>query len=97
MVCYSIPTVAAILLHYARGRNPSLKEQKYKSLNLLLSGGAIFGVVDHLWNGELFMIGPNILSDLALGFAITATILGVWGVIVYLEEMSQKNASNATS
>jgi hypothetical protein len=98
MVCYSIPTAAAILLNFVRGKKTSWKDSpKYRSLNLLLFGGAIFGVVDHIWNGELFLIGPNILSDLALGFAITAAIIGVWGVMVYLEEMSQKSTSKTAS
>jgi hypothetical protein len=90
MVCYAVPTIAAVVHHFMRGRKPSWKgDQKQKSLNLLLLGGAIFGVVDHLWNGELFLIGPNIMSDLALGFAITATIVGAWAVMVYLEEISK--------
>ncbi len=98
MVCYAIPTTAAILHHFMRGRMPSWKNsQKHKSLNLLLLGGAIFGVVDHLWNGELFLVGPNILSDILLGFAITLTIIGAWAVMVRLEETSQKSASKAAA
>jgi hypothetical protein len=98
MVCYTIPTAAAVLLHFIRGNKASWKDsQKYKSLNLLLFGGAIFGVVDHLWNGELLLIGENIVSDILLGFAITATILVAWGVMVYLEEISRKSTSKATS
>jgi hypothetical protein len=60
-------------------------------------GGAVFGVVDHLWNGELFLVGPNIANDVLLGFAITATILAVWGVMVYLEERPQKSTSKAAN
>jgi len=98
MVCYTIPTTAAILLHFIRGNKVSWKgSQKYKSLNLLLFGGAIFGVVDHLWNGELFLVGPSILSDISLGFAITATIIVAWGVMAYLEEASQKKTSKAVN
>jgi hypothetical protein len=92
MVCYAVPTIAAVVHHFVRRKD----DQKQKSLNLLLLGGAIFGVVDHLWNGELFLVGPNIMSDLALGFAITATIVGAWAVMVYLEEIS-KITSKATS
>jgi len=98
MVCYAVPTAAAVLLHAIRGNKPSWKNnQKYKSLNLLLFGGTIFGVVDHLWNGELFLVGPNILSDISLGFAITATIIVSWGVMAHLEEASRKKTSKAVN
>jgi hypothetical protein len=45
-------------------------------------GAAIFGVIDHLWNGELFLISTNWIMDLALGFTITGGIIGSWGLIV---------------
>jgi hypothetical protein len=49
-------------------------------LNLLLYGGALFGLVDHLWNGELFLLGEAPLMDLLLGATITAVIFGGWGI-----------------
>ena len=81
MVCYAIPLVGALLCHVWRTHGHE-KQQKYFWLNLMLGGGAIFGVVDHLWNGELFLVGPNLLMDLALGVAITAAILISWAIVV---------------
>jgi hypothetical protein len=49
----------------------------------MLLGGALFGLVDHAWNGELMMISQAWLSDIALGFAITGTITAGWGLIAY--------------
>jgi len=49
-------------------------------LNLLLYGSALFGLVDHLWHGELFLIGEAPLMDLFLGVTITAVIFGGWGI-----------------
>jgi len=98
MVCYAVPTTAAILFHFIRGKKSLWKDsQKYKSLNLLLFGGAIFGVVDHLWNGEILLIGPNVLSDIMLGFAITLTTVGIWAVMAYLEAVSQRDTSKAAN
>jgi len=78
MVCYIIPTIAAII-EFIRGK----KSKNHKnSLNLMFLGGALFGIVDHLWNGELFLISKNWLMDLALGFTITGAITGGWFMIV---------------
>ena len=87
MVCYTIPTVA-VIIHYLLRRNiPSWKNSAYHSwLSLLLTGGAVFGVVDHLWNGELFLIGENVLLDLMLGVAITTAIVLIWDVLVILDK-----------
>lgn len=79
MVCYTIPLAAAIISSIfwgARRRGPT-----GWWLNLLLYGGAMFGFVDHLWAGELFLIGNAPMLDLLLGATITATIFGGWGVI----------------
>ncbi len=77
LVCYAVPLSAALLLHGAR-KSGRVQGAKFHRLNLLLSGGAVFGVVDHLWNGELLLFGPNLGADLALGFVITAAIAGFW-------------------
>jgi hypothetical protein len=52
--------------------------------------------VDHLWNGELFLIGENIVSDLLLGVAITISILVIWAIIVTLDKKTDKSALKAT-
>ena len=49
----------------------------------MLAGGGVFGVVDHLWNGELFLVGANRLWDLALGVAITLAIVAAWAVAAF--------------
>jgi hypothetical protein len=47
-------------------------------------GGTLFGVVDHLWNGELFLISKDWMKDLSLGVIITGGIILVWRVIIFL-------------
>ena len=94
MVCYSIPAVAAIVHYFMRKKIPSMKNNPhYLWLNLLFVGGAIFGVVDHLWNGELFMLGEKPILDLALGVTITLVILVVWKLIVVYDKLSTKNSN----
>ena len=78
MGCYLIPTVAAIALYFFRRQNPRLKfSLDHMWLNILLAGGAIFGLVDHIWNRELLSFS---WGDLALGAFITLTLFAVWGI-----------------
>ena len=87
MVCYAVPTAAAIIHHILRGNIVGWKKNaSHLWLSLLLVGGAIFGIVDHLWNGELFLIGEEPLLDILLGVAITVVIFITWGVLVLLEK-----------
>jgi hypothetical protein len=82
MVCYAVP-LAAMLISFI-GRKVLHRDGVHGfSLNIMLLGGSTFGFIDHLWNGELLMIGPNLASDMALGFTITGGILAGWGVITY--------------
>lgn len=78
MVCYIIPLAAAIICStvWSFGR----KGAGGWWLNLLLYGAAMFGVVDHFWHGELFLIGDAVLMDVLLGFTITGTIFAGWGI-----------------
>ena len=46
----------------------------------------IFGLVDHLWNWELFPIGENLLTDVALWIMVTVSISIAWAVIVTLDK-----------
>ena len=97
MVCYVIPTIAALIHHGTRKSisrwNNSIHQ---KWLGLLLAGGALFGIIDHLWNGELLLIGENIISDLLLGTTITIVICVVWAVIVILDNLSHKKGTKTT-
>ncbi len=78
MVCYAIPLVAAIISSVVWGSQRRGPAGWW--LNLLLYGGASFGLVDYLWHGELFLIGETLRMDLLLGATITAVIFGGWGI-----------------
>ncbi len=85
MVCYTIPLVAAIISSVVWGSQRRGPAGWW--LNLLLYGGALFGLVDHLWNGELFLLGEAPLMDLLLGATITAVIFGGWGITLGIVRM----------
>ncbi|MEM3030758.1 MAG: hypothetical protein QXH27_03420 [Candidatus Micrarchaeia archaeon] len=88
MVCYTVPLAAWVLTQLGR-RAVHKNDEHGRWLSLLLLGGATFGVVDHLWHGELFLIGPDIASDLLLGVAITVVTVVVWGVVVALNRAAE--------
>ncbi len=91
MVCYIVPVAAALLHHGIRKSNKKLDEDPRQSkLTLLLAGGGMFGVVDHLWNGALFSVGSNLFTDLALGTAITVGIFCLWEIITLKDRMASK-------
>ena len=78
-MCYTVPLAGAVVTSMAWKRTKSVKVWW---LTLMFYGGALFGVIDHFWNGELFFISENIVSDLLLGVTITAIILVSWGITV---------------
>ncbi len=74
-MCYTVPLAASVIttLVWAKKRTGRMWQ-----LNLMLYGASIFGVIDHLWNGELFLLSGNIVKDLMLGVVITAAIFVGW-------------------
>ncbi len=77
-MCYVIPLGSAMVVTVLSRRN---NYPRLASLNLMLWGAAIFGVLDHLWHGELFLISPNTGKDLLLGATITVFIFAVWLIL----------------
>lgn len=89
MVCYIVPLVATLFC--AGGRKALGKHgQNSLLLNIMLLGGSLFGFVDHMWNGELFIISGNIASDLVLGGTITLSIFASWGLLVSKDKITQR-------
>lgn len=86
-MCYVGPTIAAVVTTIAWKKNRS---QKMWWLNLMFYGGAIFGIIDHLWNGELFLISTDWMKDTVLGVIITLGTVVAWKAITV---MMEKNIS----
>lgn len=83
-MCYSIPLIASAVSTCVWKKKK--KDPKIWRLNLMLYGASIFGVIDHLWNGELFFISDNVAKDLLLGVVITAAIFTGWIVSIKREK-----------
>lgn len=86
-MCYVVPLMAGAVSTVVWKKN---KTVQMWWLALMFYGSSLFGVIDHLWNGELFFVSKVWLKDLALGFVITAAILLAWKVILVV---SEKNIS----
>lgn len=80
-MCYLGPTTAAIVTTFMW---KSKKTLRLFWLMLLFYGGALFGIIDHLWNGELFLVSENWTKDVMLGVVITVCILLAWKGILFL-------------
>lgn len=89
-MCYTVPIAAAITTTFLWRKNRSLKMWW---LILMFYGGSLFGIIDHLWNNELFLISKNWVKDLGLGFVITAGIFLGWRVVLAL---AKRNTSLKT-
>ncbi len=89
-MCYTIPAVTSIVTTIVWRKS---KDAKIWWLNLMLYGGAIFGVIDHLYNGELFLISENLIKDLFLGCLITAAIFTGWIISLALARVNPVIAS----
>ena len=80
MCCWTVPLIATII-GFLGSKALNKQGSNVLSLNIMLLGGALFGAIDHLWHGELFLITSAWSADLALGGLITGGITTGWGII----------------
>jgi len=89
-MCYIVPTIGAITTTFIWRKKKTLR---FFWLVLMFYGGSLFGITDHLWNRELFLISENWIKDLSLGIVITAVIVLTWAMILVL---AKRNSSLET-
>ena len=77
-MCYTVPLTAALITQLL---NRHWQSSRGRYLNLMLYGGAIFGLIDHAWNGELLTAPQNLSSDLLLGAVITVGLITCWFIV----------------
>jgi len=90
MVCYAVPLIATVLLLAGR-KATGWQAANGFWLNIMMMGGAVFGLIDHFWHGEIFLISAGWMTDLALGGFITAGITACWGFVVLSSRLSQSS------
>jgi hypothetical protein len=94
MACYIIPLMATLVHYGMRRKVPALAARAHQgSLTMMLGGASVFGVLDHAWNGELFLVSQNLGWDLALGAVITATVTGLWALVTAAQNRSTTGTS----
>jgi len=86
-MCHVIPVANAIAVKFWHMKT---NDPRIGQLKIMFYGASIFGVVDHLWNGEFFMLSPNLAKDLMLGVAITLCVWGIWGAGLLVEKFSRQ-------
>lgn len=80
-MCYLEPAAAAIVTTFVWRRK---KTPQVFWLMLMFYGGSLFGVIDHLWRGELFLVSKNWAGDAVLGVVITTAITLTWLGILFV-------------
>ncbi len=84
-MCYLGPASAALISTLIWRKNKSVK---LFYLMLMFYGSAIFGLVDHLLNGELFLVTDSWPKDLLLGLIIVLITILFWRSIIYFLKRS---------
>jgi hypothetical protein len=94
MACYIIPLMATLVHYGMRRKMPTLAASPNQgALTTMLGGASVFGVLDHAWNGELFLVSQNLGWDLALGAVITAAVTGLWALVTAAQNRSTTRTS----
>ncbi len=85
-MCYLGPVSAAIVTTFIWKKKETVG---LFWLMLMFYGAGLFGIIDHLWNGELFLVSENWAKDVMLGIVITAGTVLAWRIILALAKRNQ--------
>lgn len=88
-MCHVVSIVAAAATSFVWKKSRNIK---VLWLALMFGGGAIFGIIDHLWNGELLLVSANTPKDLILGVLIVAITTLLWTIILLLDKLKVTSA-----
>lgn len=86
-MCFLVPLTQAVVTTIYRvctKKTDTFVGRNLKTLELMLWGGTIMLLVDHLINGELFAWNPRELLLVGLPMSVVVTI--VWAIWCYAKE-----------
>ena len=92
-MCFFVPLTQAIattIYRVCTKQTDTFVGRNLKSLELMLWGGSIMLLVDHIVNGELF--AWNLRELLFIGIPMSVLTTAVWAIICLFKEKKAVNA-----
>ena len=86
-MCFLVPLTQAVVTTVYRvcaKQTDTFVGRNLKTLELMLWGGSIMLVVDHLVNGEFFAWNP--MELLTVGLPMSLAVTAIWAVFCYAKE-----------
>lgn len=86
-MCFLVPLTQAIATTVYRvctKQTDTFVGRNLKTLELMLWGGSIMLVVDHIINGEFFAWNP--MELLTVGLPMSLAVTAIWAVFCYAKE-----------
>ena len=86
-MCFLVPltqAVATTIYRVCTKQTDTFVGRNLKTLELMLWGGSIMLLVDHLVNGELF--AWNLRELLTVGIPMSVVVTAVWAILCYSKE-----------
>ena len=87
MACFIVPltqAVATTIYRKVTKQTDTFVGRNLKTLELMLWGGSIMLLIDHLVNGELF--AWNLREVLTIGVPMSVVVTAVWAIWCYAGE-----------
>ena len=86
-MCFLVPltqAVATTVYRLCTKQTDTFVGRNLKTLELMLWGGSIMLVVDHIINGEFFAWNP--MELLTVGLPMSLAVTAIWAVYCYAKE-----------
>ena len=93
MACFIVPltqAVATTVYRKVTKQSDTFVGRNLRTLELMLWGGSMMLLVDHLINGELF--AWNLREVLTIGVPMSVVVTAVWAIWCYARERKTVNA-----
>ena len=95
MACFIVPltqAVATTIYRKVTKQTDTFVGRNLKTLELMLWGGSIMLLIDHLVNGELF--AWNLREVLTIGVPMSVVVTAVWAIWCYAGERKKLKVEN---